>query len=563
MADGKAGNGEAPKGTELALARAEIKRALAKATTASARLDALISHPKCEKLVPTLPAEDLYFTVKDVGLSDSVDLVRLASPEQFRAFVDLDAWRRDQFDAITALTWLRAAGTDEGEGRFLKKIHKLDVEVLELILRNTTHIHDLEEDPDPEFEGTFFRSTEGRYMIEFKVEGADLVGVKRLLDELYAEDPFMTARLLEALRWETPSELEETAFRWRSGRMQDLGFPELQEALSFFAWLDPDAALPNLDKAPAVPDSFLLARVVPQGSFFDRASALVSDEERSVVERQIVTVLNAVMVVEGVDPGDLEQAELVLVAARDTLSLGLEHASKGDLVAASVLLTTASLKRVFQVGVSLGLRLKYRADRLMKTGKASLPGFKDEPLFDGPLDAVVQGLRRKRPQLAVALEDPSAPPERMRTLRERRDLERAAQALAEAEAIADQMAALGFEAKAAAEAAASVRPEDSLVHLRFSDFALTALARELAGEGFGFEPLAAGKLEAFAEKAFVEEAGRPALSKAAREALERKLGKVAFADVVAARLLEDVGEPWSLRTLSAEDPLPILLKLKR
>ncbi|MGC4115481.1 MAG: DUF6178 family protein [Myxococcales bacterium] len=555
----KSGNGEATKGKELALARVEVKQALAKATSARERMDAIISHPKCDRLVPTLPAEDLYFTVKDVGLADSVELVRLASPEQFRAFVDLDAWRRDQFEATTVLTWLRAAGTDDQEERFRKKIHKLDVEVLELILRNTTHVYDLEEDPDPEPQGTFFRSTEGRFLIEFKVEGADYIGVKRLLDELYAEDPFKTARLLEAVRWETPSELEETAYRWRSGRMQDLGFPELQEALSFFAFIDPDAALPVLDKAPAVPDSFLLARVVPQGSFFDRAAALVSDEERSILERQIVTVLNAVMVVEGVDPGDLEQAERALVAARDTLSLGLEHASKGDASAASVLLVTAPLKRVFQVGVSLGLKLKYRADRLMKAGQASLPGSKDEPLFDRPLDAAIRGVRRKRPQLAVALEDASASPEKLRTFRDRGDIERAAQALAEAEAVAGQLAQLGFEPKAAAEAAAKVRPVESLSELRFSDFVITALGRELAGLGFGFEPLPAASVKAFAEKAFVQEAGRPALSKAAREALEAKLGKAATVDVVAARLLEDLGEPWLLGTLSPGDPLPLLV----
>ncbi len=561
MADGKTGNGQATKGRELALARREVKQALAKAATSRERLEALIGHPKCEAVVPTLPAEDLYFTVKDVGLSDAVELVRLASPEQFRAFVDLDAWRRDQFQAGAALTWLRAAGTDESEERFRKKIHKLDVEVLELVLRTTTHVYDLEEDPDPEPQGTFFRSTEGRFLVEFKVEGADYVGVKRLLDELYAEDPFKTARLLEAVRWETPSELEETAWRWRNGRMQDLGFPELQEALSFFAWVDPDAALPSLDKAPAVPDSFLLARVAPrQGSFFDRAAALVSEEERTILERQLVTVLNAAMVVEGVDPGDLEQAERVLVAARDTLSLGLEHAAKGEAAAAAVLLVAAPLKRVFQVGVSLALRLKYRADRLMRSGKASLSGSKDEPLLDRPLDAVIQGLRRKRPQLATALEDPSAPPERLRTFKDRGDLEKAAQALGEAEAIADRLAALGFEPGAAAEAAASVRPADSLSMLRFSDFVITALARELAGEGFGFRPLPEGKLAAFAEKAFEQEGGRPTLSRAAREALERSLGKGAYVDVVAARLLEDVGEPWALGTLSPQDPLPVLLE---
>ena len=46
--------------------RAELKRALGAATSAKTRLDLLISHPLCERLVPTLPVMDLYATVKDV-----------------------------------------------------------------------------------------------------------------------------------------------------------------------------------------------------------------------------------------------------------------------------------------------------------------------------------------------------------------------------------------------------------------------------------------------------------------------------------------------------------------
>ena len=41
--------------------------------------------------------------------------------------------------------------------------------------------------------------------------------------------------------------------------------------------------------------------------------------------------------------------------------------------------------------------------------------------------------------------------------------------------------------------------------------------------------------------------------------LERRAGRGAFADVVAKRLLEDVGESWALGTLSPETPLPLLL----
>ena len=118
MADAKKGNGAPSAVEELRLARSEIKHALAQAKNARQRLDLLISHPRCEAIIPTLPAEDLYLTLKDVGIADATELVRMASPEQFRAFVDLDAWTRDTPKPLAALVWLRAASTAEDEERF-------------------------------------------------------------------------------------------------------------------------------------------------------------------------------------------------------------------------------------------------------------------------------------------------------------------------------------------------------------------------------------------------------------------------------------------------------------
>ncbi|MFN7133055.1 MAG: DUF6178 family protein, partial [Myxococcales bacterium] len=338
--------------TALVQARKELKAALASARNAREKLDLLLSSPKAAQLVPTLPAEEIYFTIKEIGLSDAQELVQLAGPTQFRAFLDLDAWKRAQLDQTTALFWLRAARGDDDDERYRRKLAALDVEIVELLLKNTLKIHDLQEDEDPELEGNFYRSPENRYIVEFLVEGADYVGIRALLDDLYMEDPFKAARMLEAVRWELASELEETAFRWRSARMADLGFPELGEALSYFSYVDPDAPLPSLGGTPRIPEGFFLTRLEPGRLFFDRAVALIEDEDRDIVERQLVTVMNAVMVVEGVDPGELEDVQKAITAARDTLSLGLEHAARGDAATGARLLVDAPLKRVFQVGVS-------------------------------------------------------------------------------------------------------------------------------------------------------------------------------------------------------------------
>src|SRR5207253_2858491 len=80
--------------------------------------------------------------------------------------------------------------------------------------------------------GRTFRTPEGRYVVEFLPDAGEFGTIRQLLDDLYAEDVLGTTRLLESLRWDVPTELEEMARRWRDGRLRDQGFPDLEEALA-------------------------------------------------------------------------------------------------------------------------------------------------------------------------------------------------------------------------------------------------------------------------------------------------------------------------------------------
>jgi hypothetical protein len=228
---------------EKALAPEELARARTALAAAHGkrRLDLVLEARDPQALVRALPADELYFTIRDVGMGDAALLVQLASPEQFKTFLDLDAWRGGAFEPRRALPWLRIARAGahldpRAAARWARKLEALDREVLFLVLRDALRLHDLEEDPDPELvSDRFMRTPEGRFVVEFEVEGTEYLAVRGLLDDLYARDAFQATRLLSAIRAELPSELEETALRWRTGRLADLGFPSLEEALSWFA----------------------------------------------------------------------------------------------------------------------------------------------------------------------------------------------------------------------------------------------------------------------------------------------------------------------------------------
>src|SRR5512137_1047791 len=348
----------------------ELRRSLAR-LGGRKRLDLLLDQPDPRAVVRALPADELYHAIQDAGLAGASDVVQLASPQQFRTFVDLDAWRGDEVDPMRLVPWLRAArGAHSGADRdddldaWREKLASLDAELVSLLLRSALRIHDLEEDEDPDFESErFMRTAEGRYIIEFLPDGADYVSVRRLIDDLYERDSFMAGRILSAVRWELVSDLEEQALRWRDGRLADLGYPTFEEALSWFA--RPAARGQKPAGLPERPPGFWLASFRRE-TLLDRAAARLRPGALERFESEALAAANAAIVADRVDPSDPEAVRTAVESARTLLELGLESLSGGDVDAAALVLASTPLKSGFQSGFGQLLTLRWRAERVRK-----------------------------------------------------------------------------------------------------------------------------------------------------------------------------------------------------
>jgi hypothetical protein len=508
-------------GTSALLDVAAARAALAVARGED-KLDLLLSAPDPVALVQALPEQDLYLALLEIGLDDGQELVSLASPSQFRHFIDMACWpARGEAgpDPARVLRFLMLARSTEASStaaleRYREKLAELDSELLALVLRHELTVHELGDDnPDPDLThpGSTYRTPEGRYLIEFNRGDEHYPQLKALLDDLYAVEVLGTTRMLESLRWEMPTELEESERRWRTGRLRDQGIPELEEALSFYARPPrkagtrpseaPAEATATAPPGPGAPEEAPAARalVAPREGpqLLERALARLAGEESARAEETIVYAANAAVVAGGAELDDLRAVRDAIEGARATLSLGLELSSQGDEARAARILAELPVKQIFQTAMAEAYRLQTRARAVQK--KARLPQAQSVTLLDPPLAGVVDALAADRPLFADAADAGSAGARRRpRALESRADVARAEALLDEAEATIQLLDGLGIGPQAlgakadeaglgpaALRASAALRAL-ALTQLRGEPFSLRDLTDEERPEPEGF-----------------------------------------------------------------------------
>lgn len=455
------------------------------------RMEALLEAADPAAAVAALSLPELYFLVKEVGLGEAGDLVALATPEQLRGCLDMDIWDRDRLQFDAAVPWLQAL-VEAGFEKLAEVWERLDPELSALILARTTRIYDhtLDEAADEDEERPMITTVDTFFTVVITAEREDEIRlVYRIIDDLYRGDMTLARHTLMSARSELTSELEEMSYRWRAGRMSDLGYVDFYEALEVFRPIDPETIRigeDTADPAQATDEgggAGLPAPVIEpmSGTFLGRALEQVSDAaEAERLEAALVYLVNRVLSASRVQPGDEEAVRLASQHAAATVSLGLEQLCAGRLERAAAALATVSLTRAHRLGHTLTLRLG-RMARLLAP-RAITAG--------DPSGSVLDALLRARPLYTEALDSPDA--SGVRPFRSLHDLRRAAEHLTELAARIALADALGVDLLAMAMVP-EPRPE-------LDDHARTALARLLAGGDLDAAPLSAAELTAAARR---------------------------------------------------------------
>ena len=385
---------------------------------AAERLKFVLDAPKPMPLVRALPDGDFYLTVREVGPQEALPLLAWASATQIGHLLDLESWRRDRFDPLRCGAWI-ALLHESGEATLRRAARTLDDETLILLLRDWARVRPLEIDHEEPTRGhgvtdvgdeRGFTSPDGGYLLA--PERAEHASAARQLTEiLFLDDAARYFGLVRAALFELPSELEETALRWRASRLEEHGYPSFEEALSIYA---PPAGAPA-DAADGAPAGSALdaprssVQMMGPASLVLRGVDALPTEERERILFGFNALANRVLVADGADAGSVESHRAVVGRAGSYVGIALEARGARDPGSAARILGEVPPIELFREGYARAAALQSQARSMLAAGWGHRHA-RALALVDTPLRARVAALLLPRPAfVALSADEPSDP----------------------------------------------------------------------------------------------------------------------------------------------------------
>ena len=366
-----------------------------------AGLDRFLGRPDAAGVIASSSFEQVFFTIKTIGLGDSVRLLPYVSASQVRGFIDLDCWRKDKFVPRPFMEWI-AGFVAVGPEHTVRALGGIDEDVVALFLKDLIEVFEIERDePPPATELTF--TPDGRLAVRQKGSGEDASVAALILDALFRYAPDPGLRLLRRVRYTTRAELEETAYENKIRRLDVHGFVDYYEALSIYT--EPEAGETFAKPSPGAAAGTIPGDASPQRLPTVFAESLAgarflmaafeglrgSDIER--VADELTALGNRILSANLVNLGEVDGVRGALGEMKGFLTIGLECLSGGEVEPASAALRGNHMQAVFRTGFAEVARLRSAAERLIR-----IPGFKPE-LLESPDVELLGGLARFKPLL--------------------------------------------------------------------------------------------------------------------------------------------------------------------
>jgi hypothetical protein len=351
------------------------------------KINAILDLPDTSSFVQTLAPDSLYLLMRDIGVEDCLELLPLTTQEQRRAFIDLDAWRGAELDTVELDSWLSTLSIAGGEQLVVDTVAELDPELLvDYLLQHAIIVLDrTEEDEIEAYEKHYIhlRTPDQDFVIVLPpTEGDEVSRVRRMVEALYRGGLKRARDLMFACKTGLRLENEELAFRFRIGRLADLGFPSRDESWALFAPIDEKALRHAINEeeisTTTIGDEdahlgLIMTRSLDRSSFLATCIEGIEDSERFV--REYAALVNRAVVAE---PGefvlrDLDRLTHIATTTRETVSLGLEILSDGSVERGKSLIAKTWLIQLHQLGHRATVQRALKAKELQGLGGTLFP----------------------------------------------------------------------------------------------------------------------------------------------------------------------------------------------
>jgi len=348
------------------------------------KIELILNDPEARRLIRAMLPQELYWLFKEIDVADAMELLGVANPRQCVFILDMELWNGWAFEEDKAVEYLGyiLKGSDE---HFVESLPHLDFNLLslflgrELIVAGGVGDINTDEERQTDWDHTF----DDLFLIKFKnPKHAQIIG--SFLELVCRVDNRLYVALMESVSGEIDTESEEECYHLKSGRLADLGFPPHDEALEIYSRINPETFTPDTGKMLIqTDDATSLPRTVVAGNTFLEQVILLVDSD--LFRMELNYLINTALVADQAHLADTDYMRAVVERVYGYLNIALEYLCKGDQAKGAEILTGEHLKRLFQLGFSIVLGLKLKADKLSDesyaTGKA-LSGLKSaRPLY--------------------------------------------------------------------------------------------------------------------------------------------------------------------------------------
>jgi hypothetical protein len=372
------------------------------------REKALLECEDLEAVVPMIPPEELFFTLREMD-TDNIPLVLAhARTEQVQFLLDIELWQKDRVRPDRIARWIELLASC-GETSLPRWLRGFEVADLALLLGQDVKVHLTEPDREP------LQEIPGR--APFTLDGVHYISaperlepvVRAVLLSLREAEPGRYHRLVESLIRDVDSELEEHCYQERQKRLAERGFPEWEEAMQVYARLDVEdaGALPvrsgsptgDSGDGPIVAPRYPVAFADAAPDLLARALRHIEDwDAREAVRAELAYLTNKVLVADGLELDRVDSFDLGLQKVASYTSIGLEVFCGYEEEKAAQVLRRSWMQSLFRVGwtrVRPPALLRRLASR--SQGAPALSGFPapgDPRRAPSPHSALVCGRRR-------------------------------------------------------------------------------------------------------------------------------------------------------------------------